>query len=167
MSDLDIVALVLGEHEGIRRDFSALEAAHSIDELSGRWQALAARLEVHASAEEEMLYPLLLAVADKDRSETDDAMRDHNAIRDTAQAVEPLKVGSDTWWEAVRRCQEANEHHLDEEERDVLPELRSSSEQPTLDELGERWLAFHERHESAEGLTGADKDPAAYIAEHS
>jgi hypothetical protein len=165
MSDLDIVALVLAEHEAIRRDFSALDDADAA-ELGGKWEELAARLEVHASAEEELLYPELLAVADEDHDETDDAIRDHNAIRDTAHAVAGHEVGSDDWWAAVRSCQEANEHHLSEEEHDVLPDLRSNADQDKLDALGERWLAFHDEHENARGLSGKDKDPERYVDQH-
>jgi hypothetical protein len=171
VSDLDIVALVLAEHEAIRRDFSALDDA-SADELSGKWDELAARLEVHASAEEEMLYPELLAVGGRSgdqaaHDETDDAIRDHNEIRDTAHAVAGHEVGSDDWWAAVRSCQEANEHHLSEEERDVLPDLRANAEQSELDKLGERWLAFHDEHENAKGLSGEDLDPERYVEENS
>lgn len=165
MSDLDIVALVLAEHEAIRRDFAALDEADA-DQLGVTWDELAARLEVHASAEEEMLYPELLAVADEGHDETDDAIRDHNEIRDTAHAVAAHEVGSDEWWTAVRRCQEANEHHLSEEERDVLPDLRENADQGELDALGERWLAFHDEHDDARGLSGEDKDPERYVEEN-
>lgn len=59
VSDFEITALVLSEHEAFRRDFGALEDAERAAELSTAWEALAARLEVHAVAEEELLYPLL------------------------------------------------------------------------------------------------------------
>lgn len=166
MSDLDILALVLAEHQGIRRTFASLDSIDDHDQLASEWKQLAERLEVHASAEEEMLYPKLLQVADPDREETDDAIRDHNDIRDTAHAVAEHEVGTDAWWEAVRRCQEANEHHLDEEERDVLPDLKSNADQSVLEELGERWLAYHDEHERARGLSGQDKDPEEYIEQN-
>jgi iron-sulfur cluster repair protein YtfE (RIC family) len=166
MSDLDIVALVLQEHQAIRRTFSSLESIEGTDALAKEWRELADRLEVHASAEESMLYPKLLRVGDDDHAETDDAIRDHNDIRDTAHAVADHEVGTDAWWDAVRACQESNEHHLDEEERDVLPELKEKTDQAALDELGVQWLAFHEEHESAKGLSGEDKDPEAYIEQN-
>jgi iron-sulfur cluster repair protein YtfE (RIC family) len=190
MSDLDIVALVLAEHQAIRRSFATLQSLDDRDQLASSWQDLANRLEVHASAEEEMLYPKLLKVADPDSdsvsdsdsasatdsasdsdsasatAETDDAIRDHNEIRHTAHAVADHEVGSDGWWEAVQACQEANEHHLDEEERDVLPDLKENAGQDALDALGEQWLAFHDEHDGAQGLSGEDKDPERYVEEN-
>ncbi|HSP39698.1 MAG TPA: hemerythrin domain-containing protein [Frankiaceae bacterium] len=166
MSDLDIVALVIAEHQVIRRSFASLQSLEERAELESTWQELADRLEVHASAEEEMLYPKLLRVADDDHEETDDAIRDHNEIRDTARAVGEHEAGSDSWWDAVRSCQEANEHHLDEEERDVLPDLKEHADQDALESLGEQWLAFHDEHDRARGLSGKDKDPEQYIEDN-
>lgn len=63
MSDFEITALVLAEHEIFRRDFAALDDL-SGQELAAAWEALHARLEVHAVAEEQLFYPLLAQEAD-------------------------------------------------------------------------------------------------------
>jgi hypothetical protein len=167
MSDLDITGLVLAEHDRFRRQFSEVMASRDdLDQATKLWKELDDELEVHASAEEELLYPRLLAVGDDDRSETDDAIRDHNDIRDTAREADQHEPGSEQWWDALQKCQDATSHHLDEEERDVLPELRERLSDDERSELGEQWLAFHERHEAAQGLSGEDKDPEQYIREH-
>jgi hemerythrin superfamily protein len=169
MSDLDISGLVLAEHDRFRRQFSEVMQLRSSDHerAAESWRELADELEVHASAEEEILYPQLLAVGDEDRSETDDAVRDHNDIRDATREAGSHEPGSDDWWDAVGKCQDVTSHHLDEEERDVLPELRERLEESTRSELGERWLAFHDEHDRARGLSGEDKDPERYIEDNS
>ena len=58
MSDFEITALVLAEHEVFRREFPALEDL-SGQKLATAWEALHAKLEVHAVAEEQLFYPLL------------------------------------------------------------------------------------------------------------
>jgi hemerythrin superfamily protein len=168
VADLDITGLVLSEHDLFRRQFSDLMQTRDGDgsHVADRWQELADALEVHASAEEELLYPQLLAVGDEDRSETDDAIRDHNDIRDAARAADEHETGSEPWWDALQHCQDVTSHHLDEEERDVLPELRERLDESARTELGERWLAFHEEHDRAEGLSGEDKDPDRYVREN-
>lgn len=52
-------------------------------------------------------------------------------------------------------------------ERDVLPDLRDKVEAESRDELGLQWLQFHDEHEGAPGLTGKDKDPEAFVKQHS
>ena len=69
MSDLDITGLVLAEHDRFRRQFTELMASRDdADQAATLWKELDDELEVHASAEEELLYPRLLAVGDDDRS---------------------------------------------------------------------------------------------------
>ena len=89
MSDLgspDITDLILDEHAEFRGQFVALwdlRPSGEADDIAAAWQPLADLLEVHASAEEEILYPVLLKRGgDEAPEETDDAIRDHNEIRD-------------------------------------------------------------------------------------
>ena len=149
----------------------SLEEAGDPARLRERWQELADGLEVHASAEEVVFYPhLLREVDDPDVDTVGDtrhAVHDHNDIRDAVRAVDTHEQGSDAWWEALRAAREVTADHLGEEERDMLPPFRESVPAERRGELGMQWLEFHEEHERAKGLSGADKDPDAYVAEHS
>ena len=162
MSDYEITALILSEHEVFRREFAKLDDLPE-GELAQAWQSLADALEVHASAEEEMFYPLL---AQTGREEADDArsqVHDHNEIRDSVRAVAAQEVGSEAWWTAVRNAQEVNADHMAEEERESLPSFREGVEAERRGELGMRWLEFHDRHDGARGLSGEDEDPDALV----
>src|SRR6202046_5423103 len=61
---LDITQLILDDHHEQRRLFAILEQIDRSDTaaLSAVWQRLAAFLELHAAAEEEIFYPALLRV---------------------------------------------------------------------------------------------------------
>ena len=164
MSDFEITALVLSEHEAFRRDFAALEGDPA-GGLAAAWDDLAARLEVHAVAEEELFYPVLAHEADGGAEEGERAVHDHNAIRHAAAAVAGQDVGSEAWWEAVRTTQDVNAEHMAEEEREFLPDFKEAVDDERRSELGMRWLQFHDEHEGADGLSGDDADPAAVVAE--
>jgi hypothetical protein len=110
---------------------------------------------------------LLKRGSDEAPEETDDAIRDHNEIRDAIRAAAGTEPGSDAWWDAVLACRKANDAHLSEEERDVIPDFREHSDQELRDELGVRWVAFHAEHRGARSVSGDDIDPAGYISEHS
>lgn len=164
--DLDITVLIEREHEGFRRQFDTLEGLSDSRELEEAWTALVDLLEIHASAEESILYPNLVRAAQQGAEEAEHAVRDHNEIRDSVRAVQEHAVGSDAWWEAVRAAWEVNEDHLREEERDVLPPFRDSVDRAGREELGERWLAFHDEHKGARELTGDDIDPRTVVEQH-
>jgi hypothetical protein len=167
----DITDSILDEHTEFRGQFVALwdlRPSGDADSIAAAWQPLAALLEVHASAEEDILYPVLLKRgSDEAPEETDDAIRDHNEIRDAIRAAAGATPGSDTWWEAVMSCRKANDDHLAEEERDVIPDFREHSDEDLRSELGVRWVAFHAEHRGARGVSGEDVAPAEYIEEHS
>ena len=169
MADFDITALILSEHEAFRRSFTEIEQLSEGDpgeELARRWRELSDALEVHAAGEETVFYPELLQDVDDSEADTEHAVKDHNEIRESASAVDAHEVGSPSWWEAFRACREATVEHLAEEENDVLPPFKEQVSAESRDELGLRWLAFHDEHAGAEGLSGETVDPEEYVAEH-
>ena len=167
----DITTLILDEHEAFRRDFVALwdlRPHGASNALTLAWQDLADRLEVHASAEEAILYPeLLKRGGDQAPEETLDAVGDHNDIRDAIKEASEASAASDEWWDAVLECRRANDEHLAEEERDVIPDFREHSDSDLRNRLGEQWLAFKAQHPGAKGISGDDVDPDAYVQENS
>ncbi|MGY2067022.1 Rieske 2Fe-2S domain-containing protein [Blastococcus sp. SYSU DS0619] len=157
--DLDITVLVELEHDAMRSQFEAIDALTDADELSKAWAVLAELLEVHASGEEAVLYPELARAADEGVEEARHAVREHNELRDSVAAVQQHEAGSKDWWEALRHARQVNEEHLDEEERDALPLFRESTERAHREKAGREWIAFHEQHQHARGLSGEHVDP--------
>ena len=68
---------------------------------------MAAFLDLHAEAEERHFYPALLRLGKgvggkhTPEAETEDAIHDHNDLRDAVAAVGKHDVGSDDWYSAV------------------------------------------------------------------
>jgi hypothetical protein len=162
MSDFEITALVLAEHDVFRRAFTALEGL-SGQELAAAWEELHAKLEVHAVAEEQLFYPLLAQEAGGEQ-ETVEGVHDHNEIRHAAAAVERQQVGSEGWWEAVGTARQVNADHMAEEEVDFFPPFKEAVDDEQREALGLRWLAFHDEHEQADGLSGEDAEVAEVVA---
>jgi Hemerythrin HHE cation binding domain len=160
MSDFDISALVHSEHDAFRRAFAELD---DTGDLAAAWQELADRLEVHAAAEEELLYPVLAHAAEEGVAEGVAAVRQHNDIRHAVRAVAEQEVGAPPWWDAVRAAQSTNAEHMAEEEREFLPDFRDGVPDERREDLGLQWLKFHDDHDKAKGLTDADADPQAVV----
>jgi hypothetical protein len=97
--------------------------------------------------------------------ETEDAVHDHNEIRDAVAAVRRHDAGSPSWFEAVAKANEVNGDHMAEEEREGLTEFRRRVGLGERHEMAVRFLAFESRHLT--GVPAVDKDPEEYIAEHS
>jgi hypothetical protein len=163
----DITALILDDHAAFRRGFARLDDATTDDQLRAVWQPLALHLEIHAEAEERILYPHLLKAAQDAEEETEDAILDHNKIRDAIAKAAQHPIGSNEWWAAVWHARTENSEHLAEEEDEVLPDFRRHASMALRTELGAAWLTFYGEHPNGRGLPFADKDPARYIQENS
>jgi len=165
----DIIEIISADHDWLRRHFRYLDDARTEQELTAIWELLAARLETHAAAEEEVFYPALLQAghAGDPTDETEDAITDHNAIRDAVREARAHPVGSPDWYEAVGRARKENGEHLDEEEREALPDFAKSASAELRHELAMRWLRFYHQHPAGRGVDERDKDVDSYLAEHS
>ena len=168
---MDITELILHDHHEQRRLFAILEQVDRSDAgtLGAVWDRLAAFLELHAAAEEEIFYPALLRVgiqagrARTAEDETLDAIGDHNDIRDAVIAVAGHPAGSDGWCAAVAAANLANSDHMGEEEREGLTDFRRLASLQLRHDLAVAFAAYEAKHYA--GVPPVDKDPREYVRE--
>jgi hypothetical protein len=163
----DITALILDDHDAFRRGFARLDDARGEEQMRAAWEPLALHLEIHAEAEEVVFYPHVLKRSENAEDETEDAIRDHNKIRDAIADAGRHAVGSDEWWAAVWQTRRENSEHLAEEEDEVLPDFRQHADLELRAKLGAQWVGFYADHPSGRGLEFRDKQPEKYIEENS
>jgi hemerythrin superfamily protein len=169
---MDITQLILDDHAEQRKLFAQIEQIDRSDTaaLAAIWNRLKALLDSHAEAEERFFYPRLMQIgtgggdADSAADETEDAIEDHNDIRDTGEAVDRLPVGSAEWFEAVNQCNAANSDHMAEEERQGLTDFRRHASLEERHALAVRFAQFQAEHRM--GVKPVDKDPEAYVKAH-
>lgn len=169
---MDITQLILEDHAEQRRLFAILEQIDRTDDasLAALWARLSAFLEVHAEAEERLFYPELLHVGKgaggkaSAEDETEDAIHDHNEIRDAVADVRSHEVGSEPWYAAVAAANKANSDHMAEEEREGLTDFRQHAPLQLRHDLATAFAAFQAIHVT--GVKAVDKDPKAYVAEN-
>lgn len=171
-SRMDITELILDDHRELRRLFAVLEEIDATDvpALTAVWARLHGLLDTHAEAEERHFYPRLMQIgrgandAPSAADETKDAIEDHNKIRDTAAAVDRFEVGSQEWFAAVGKANQANSHHMAEEERQGLTDFRRRATLEERHALGVRFIAFETKHLG--GVQAINKDADRYVEQH-
>ena len=170
---MDITQLILDDHAEQRRLFAVLEQIDDSDtkSLAAVWKRLSTFLEVHAKTEEEFFYPALLKVGsgeggkDSAAAETEDAIEDHNDIRDAVADVANHQVGSKPWREAVAKANKENGEHMDEEERQGLADFRLHATLKMRHDLAVKFIAYETAN--VDGVKVEDKDPETYIKANS
>ncbi|AQR61023.1 cation-binding protein [Brevundimonas sp. LM2] len=171
---MDITQLILDDHAEQRRLFAIIEQIDPTDTeaLTAVWSRLSAFLDVHAEAEERFFYPELLKLGEGANDaedgtvegETEDAIEDHNKLRDAVAAVAQYPVGTGAWIEAVGKANVVNSKHMGEEERQGLTDFRRHAPVATRHALAVQFAAFEADHIT--GVKAVNKDPDAYIEQH-
>ncbi len=170
---MDVTELILTQHHEQRRLFALLDDVDSADTetLGTVWARLAVLLEVHARAEEKYFYPRLLHVGEgaggqeDARSETKDAIKDHNDIRDGVRRAAQELPGSESWWQAVEDTRIANSDHMAEEEREDLPDFRRHADLQVRHNIAVEFVAYEFRH--SQGVDAENHEPESWVEQHS
>lgn len=167
---MDVCQLILSQHHEQRQAFALLDDI-AVDDATGLgavWSRLEVLLEVHAEAEERFFYPRLLAVGtgaggkESVDSEVEDAIKDHNEIRDGIRKARKHSPGTTGWWAAVNQTRKANDDHMAEEEREDLPDFRRHADLQMRHDIALQLITYESEH--AGGIVPTDKDPEAYVA---
>jgi iron-sulfur cluster repair protein YtfE (RIC family) len=142
---MDAISFLLAEHRRFRRLITTLED-RTVDQPEVAFVSFANDLVIHAAIEEEILYPRLAtipALRDKIRH----AYHEHHLLDvqiDELAAITPHELA---WTDKLHVLKETLEHHLDEEEADVFPEVSRALANSELAILGESLADLREEYE--------------------
>lgn len=137
--EMDIVDCILEDHKPLKTLIKAMKNSDlSIAERVGAFEEFAPALIAHAKPEEEVLYVFLK----KDEELREDGFEGDVEHQIADQLVEEIKRTKDEDLKSARIkvLAEVVEHHIQEEEDDVLPEFKKSSELEVRAKLGSQFL---------------------------
>lgn len=142
----DAIALLKEDHRTVEKLFKDFEDAKG----EGRKQKLAHQicleLSVHAAIEEEIFYPACDGKIEDDLIK--EAYVEHDAAKVMIAEISANEGGDDEFFDAkVKVLMEEIEHHVEEEEKELFPEVRKAD--IDLDTVGEA-LAERKKELTAE-----------------
>ena len=130
--------LLKDDHKKVAKLFKEIEGtSESAKKTKANLYArLKDELEQHTQLEEQQLYPFL-----KDCEATKDmvleAYEEHDIVKTLLSELEEEEVGSDTWATKHKVMKENVEHHVSEEEEELLPEAESALSDKELNKLSQ------------------------------
>jgi hemerythrin superfamily protein len=146
----DAVTLIKNDHRLMEQLFARLEAGEGDRQELVR--EIEARLLAHARAEEAEVYPVLAGKAGE-QEEAEHGTHEHHEAEHKFRKVRNL-IGSPHFDEALREFVAAIDHHVREEESEMLPALVKAADKKTLDRLG---TAFERVRLGELGANGYDR----------
>jgi len=141
MRNNDIVEVILEDHKPLKKLISIMkDSEQEFAERKGAFEEFAPLLIAHAKPEEQTLYTFMKR--DEELREEGFEGDVEHAIAD--QLVEEIKRTSDEdlCSARIKVLAELVEHHIEEEEEDLLPDFRKNSEAADRLELGNTFLTL-------------------------
>ena len=133
----DALKLLMEDHKEVKSLFQAYDKLVKAEADAAKKQAIAQQictaLTVHATVEEELLYPAAYDVlAEGDL--VDEATVEHATAKDLIAQIEGMQPSDNLYDAKVKVLSEYIDHHVKEEEKEMFPKLRKT--ELDLKELG-------------------------------
>lgn len=136
---MNAFALLKADHEKVAGMLETIEetterAVKGRDELFAR---LKAELDLHASIEEEILYPAL-EKTEEAREITLEAYEEHRLVKKLLAELEAEPKDTEEWTAKFTVLKENIEHHVEEEEGEMFKKARQALSEEEIETLGEQ-----------------------------
>ncbi len=164
----DILELILEDHKPLKQLIKILKdpEKYSLEERRDAFEDFAPLLTIHAKPEEESLY-IFMKDKDEDELKVQGYEGDvEHAIAD--QLVNEIKeTGNEDLWSArVKVLAEMVEHHIEEEEDEMFPEIRKNSELEERAKLGTLYMQLKTQFDAEGNFMPINQVSDMYIEHH-
>jgi hemerythrin superfamily protein len=157
MADTDITALIESDHREVERLFEQLLSGGGGDRAALATQ-LCTDLKVHTEVEEQVAYPAMRKAVPSGDQRLDEAVREHDTAAQLIAKLETLDVDDPAFESTLMELQDAVQHHVEEEESEILPPFRTFTSEERRRELGRAWerqkQSTMKAEETAPAVTG-------------
>ncbi|MFG3340109.1 hemerythrin domain-containing protein [Glycomyces sp. NPDC048151] len=162
--DTDLIDVIIKDHRQFEATFTELEShtghAYGRKELVDH---VIAELVRHEVAEEQFVYPVARERLRKGDEIADHEIEEHAEAEEVLKQLEGLGPESPQFEALVKKMIDDVRHHMEEEERDLLPRLREVCDEEELQDLGHKVLAAKEFAPTRPHPHAPDKPPANLI----
>lgn len=132
---MDAITLLKSQHDEVESLFSKYEKAKDVHAKQATFNVIADNLAAHATIEEKLFYPAVYIGEIKD--ELKEAVEEHLAAKRVIADLLPMTPSDPNFDAKVKVLQEQIEHHVEEEEGELFPNVRKLMPKRELEALGE------------------------------
>jgi hemerythrin-like domain-containing protein len=136
----DPVQMLKQDHEKVKQLFKQFQQGGDPQQKQQIADQIFMELEVHASIEEEIFYPALRSQGDaEDKELVAEAYEEHAGAKELIQQMRGMQAGDAQYDALMQQLQQDIEHHVEEEEGEMLPKAEQELS-GQLDRLGQEMM---------------------------
>ena len=139
----DAIVLLKNDHKTVEQLFKKFERAGDDESATKRKlvDSMIEELTVHAYIEETIFYPTAREAVPETEDHVLESVEEHHVVVWMLSELADLSPDAENFDAKVTVLIENVRHHVEEEEQEWFPEVRSAMGRKRLQELGERMLA--------------------------
>ncbi|WP_191246492.1 hemerythrin domain-containing protein [Amycolatopsis deserti] len=135
----DLIAVIISDHRHIERVFTELESgAGTPEHRRDLADHVIAELVRHSVAEEQFMYPAARKYLENGDELVDHELEEHAEAEEVMKQLEDVPATERRFDELMGRLMEDIRHHIEDEEKDLLPKLQSACSPDELRDLGDK-----------------------------
>lgn len=164
---MDALKLLTQDHRTVEKLFKAYERTG--DRASKQKERLAEQvvreLSIHASIEEQFLYPTARELSEKLDDQVLEALEEHHLAKATLAELEKMSPSHERFDAKMKVLMESIRHHVEEEEEELFPKLRRLMDRADLAVLGEAMEAAKKMAPTHPHPMSADSPPGNVVSD--
>ena len=137
---MDGLELLKEDHARVAELFEQAEGTENDKQKQKIFEQIAMELEIHTSIEEQYFYPELEKHEDF-KDITLEAYEEHKQAKTLIRELKALVDGSEKFDAKLKVLQEDIEHHVEEEEEEMFPQVRKAFSKDQIEAWGEQFAA--------------------------
>jgi hypothetical protein len=137
----NLIDIILSEHREVERLYDLYQTETHKTNKQSILYTIICELSRHTSCEEMVLYPNAKEVNQKAQEESDHSIHEHSEIKSILNELDSMKVETE---EAevdsrLKYLMDKVDHHVEDEESELLPELRKNISVERLKDMGRQF----------------------------
>jgi hemerythrin-like domain-containing protein len=130
----DAITLLKEQHREVESLFEQIEQASDTEDKESLFQELADNLAAHSTIEEKIFYPAAYAKQTKDM--LTEAVEEHLSVKRLLTDLLQMSPEHENFDAKIKVLKEQIEHHVEEEEKELFPQVEKDMNSEKLETLG-------------------------------
>lgn len=143
---MSIIEMIKRDHDEVREMMETIALEHDSEAASEDFEELKMALLAHAKTEEEVVYPVLARHGETHELVLE-ARVEHKLAEQMLDELERGDAGEEEWRAKFMVLKTNVEHHIQEEEKELLPKMKKIFNNEDMDALAEDFEEAKMRHE--------------------
>jgi iron-sulfur cluster repair protein YtfE (RIC family) len=142
---MNALDLLMEDHQKVSQLFEQAEGTENEKKKQQLFEQIKIELETHTHIEETIFYPAL-----QEQEELKDmvmeAFEEHKQVKTLLREISALTDGSEKFDAKLKVMKENVEHHVEEEESEMFPQVEQFFDETQLEELGQKMEAEKKKY---------------------